>query len=541
MKLKKLFLTSLLYCFGFTVSMFSQDEIRNQIIVKTNSIEDYNYYLSSLNGIYGKLTIDKISEDLKLFLLTFEEEIDSEGLNLLNRIPGTQYLSYNYKLEERRIPNDVSYGNQWYLDFIQMPKVWDYITGGKTKEGKEIVLAILDTGIQTNHPDLAENIFVNKSEIPNNSIDDDGNGYKDDISGINVKTNTGTHAVTFHGTWVSGVAGAKGNNSTGVAGVSWDVKILPLSDVTNVAGLLKGYDYILNMRRLYNQTNGQKGALVVATNYSGGLKNRFGTEAEFRPWCEMYDLLGAQGILSVGAPANSSIDVDVEGDMPTTCESEFLITVTSVNQMGELSKGVGYGKKHVDLGAPGENIFGLSNNSTYKSDVGTSASAPMVAGLIALLYSADCNNLDNLLKDNPRSLALALKNAILKGVKTGLSLETRSVSGGYLNAFQAFVNLQNICENQILKPSVKGDLKINYAYQSGSYLIVNYVSPDESLVKYTFTNHLGQIIGKGNFSPPQFGDKVIELDLSQFPVSVYYLTFYNSKDKVMWPFIPNGR
>ena len=311
MKLKSLLYISLFLSYVFVVPAFSQREIKNQIIVKTDRIEDYFYHVSSLNGLYGNLNIEKISEDLKLYLLVFEKEVDNTGIDVLKNITGNKFISYNYNLEERRIPNDVSYGSQWYLDFIQMPKVWDYVTGGKTNEGKELVMAILDTGIQTNRPDLSENIFVNKLEIPNNSIDDDGNGYKDDVSGINVKTNTGAHAVTFHGTWVSGVAGAKGNNSVGVSGISWDVKILPLTDVTNVAGLLKGYDYILNMRRLYNQTNGQKGALIVATNYSGGLKNRFGTEAEFRPWCEMYDLLGAQGILSVGAPANSSIDVDV--------------------------------------------------------------------------------------------------------------------------------------------------------------------------------------------------------------------------------------
>lgn len=538
MSIQKIFLC-FIFCFpGTTNSMFSQEVIKNQIIVKTDQIENYYYNVSSFNGIYGSVKIDKISEDLKLYLLSFEKEIDAKGLDQIKKFTGMRYASYNYKLEERRIPNDVSYGNQWYHEFIQMPKVWDYITGGKTKEGKEIVIAILDTGIQTNHPDLADNIFVNKSEIPGNTIDDDGNGYKDDVSGINVKTNTGTHAVTFHGTWVSGIAGARGNNSTGVSGINWDVKILPLTDVTNVAGLLKGYDYILNMRRLYNQSNGQKGALIVATNYSGGLKNRFGTEAEFRPWCEMYDLLGAQGILSVGSPANSSFDVDVEGDMPTTCESEFLITVTGVNQLGELAKGVAYGKKHVDLGAPSENIYGLSNNSGYKSDVGTSASAPMVAGLIGVLYAADCNNLDVLIKNNPRSLALSIKNAILKGVKTGNTLESRSVSGGYLNAFQAFVNLQNICENQLLKPSVKGALKINYAYQTGNFLTVNYITPDESVVDFTFTNPLGQVIRQGKFTPPQFGDKVIELDISQFPVSVYHLTFYNSKDKVSWTFLP---
>jgi hypothetical protein len=509
-----------------------QNVIKDQIVVKTESVKDYFYDLASLNGLYGDIEIETISKDLNLYLLKFSTPVDDFGFNFIKKMNSTKFIAYNYTLEERRTPNDPSYGNQWYLDFINMPKVWDYTTGGKTKEGKEIVIAILDTGVQTNHSDLEGNIFINSLEIPGNGIDDDNNGYRDDVSGINVKSNNGTHAVTFHGTWVAGVAGAKGNNSLGVTGVNWDVKILPLTEVTNVAGLLKGYDYILNMRKAYNQSGGTKGALIVAANYSGGLKNRFGTEAEFRPWCEMYDLLGAQGILSVGSVANSSFDVDIEGDMPTTCESEFLISVTSINAQSNLAAGSAYGKKNVDIAAPGENILGLANNNTYKSDIGTSASAPMVAGVISLLYSADCSNLDKLIEENPRSLALSLKNAILNGVTKTSSLEDITATGGYLDAFKSYVNLQDLCENQILDPSIKGDLAIKFTSQLGNEILINYVTPDEQSIDFILSNSLGQTIRKGNIIPPQYGDKTFSLDVTDIPSSILHLSLFRNKEKV---------
>ncbi len=522
----------------FVISLFcahlgyTQKPIQNQIIIKTSHVDDCYYHLSAFKGIYGNFVIESISIDLNLYLLKFDLPVDNFGMNYFKRLSILEYVSYDYQLEERKIPNDPSYSNQWYLDFINAPKVWDYTTGGKTKNGREIVIAILDTGLQINHSDLDGNIYVNPFEIPGNGIDDDNNGYRDDISGINVKSNNGTHSVTFHGTWVAGVAGAKGNNGVGVSGVYWDVKLLPITDVTNVSGLIKGYDYILNMRKAYNQSNGARGALIVAANYSGGLKNRFGSEVEFKPWCEMYELLGAQGVLSIGSVANSSIDVDIEGDMPTTCESEFLITVTSNNKRGELSSGSGFGKKYVDLAAPGDDIFGLANNNGYRSDVGTSASAPLVAGTIGLLYSVDCSNLDKLIQENPRSLALSLKNAILKGVTPNITLENRTVSGGYLDAFKAYTNMQDICENQIVKPSVKGDLSLKYITQLGNDLLVNYVTPDEQEIDYVISNPLGQILRQGKVTPPQFGDKVFFITLEDLPVSILHLTIYRNKEKV---------
>src|SRR5690606_21042813 len=168
-----------------------------------------------------------------------------------------------------------------------------------------------------------------------------------------------------HGTWVSSIIGAEGDNSTGVAGINWDVKLLPISGVTNKARILVAYDYIYRMRKAYNDSNGEEGAFILVTNYSGGIDKQFGSDPSNQPWCNYYDLMGLEGILSVVATVNDDINVDVEGDMPSTCSSPYVVAVTNLNQMGSKPNRAGYGNVSIDLGAPGENIYGAEKSDNY--------------------------------------------------------------------------------------------------------------------------------------------------------------------------------
>jgi hypothetical protein len=180
----------------------------------------------------------------------------------------------------------------------------------------------------------------------------------------------------------------------------------------------------------------------------------------------------------------------------------------------------------------------LANNNGYKADEGTSASAPVIAGLIGLLYSADCSNLDEQIRTNPRALALEMKKIIMKSAVKTTSLETRTVSGGHINAFDAYVNLQDICSNQIIKPAIKGDLKINFVSQVANNMVVNYITPDEKEIEYYLHNPLGQVLKSGKITPPQFGDKVFNIDIANFPPTTLFLTILRNKEKVNWNFIP---
>ncbi|MBP8754784.1 MAG: S8 family serine peptidase, partial [Chitinophagales bacterium] len=212
------------------------------------------------------------------------------------------------------IPNDLSFPLQWnfYNDGttggiadadIDADEAWDITTGGLTALGDSIVIAVIDDGFDINHLDL--NFWKNYNEIPSNGIDDDGNGYIDDFNGWNVLTETDVLDEYLHGTHVSGIAGAKGNNGFGVTGVNWDVKIMAVSIGLAVyeSNALEAYAYVFDQRKLYDETNGEKGAFVVVTNSSFGIDYQL--PEDYPIWCAMYDSLGRLGILNAAATINS--------------------------------------------------------------------------------------------------------------------------------------------------------------------------------------------------------------------------------------------
>ncbi len=331
------------------------------------------------------------------------------------------------KIEWRRQPNDPVYINQSDMNLIGMPKAWDISTGGVTASGDTIVVALIDDGYQSDHVDLATNIYVNYLEIAGDGIDNDQNGYIDDRLGLNVATGNDDHDVRTHGTSVSGIIGAKGNNGIGVTGVNWDVKLLLVSGADFESEVIEAYQYILDMRALYNQTNGAEGAFVVVTNLSGGINNAFAVDHPL--WCEMYDKLGQKGILSITAAPNQSTSVDVDGDMPTTCTSPYMIAVTNVDLSDEISGNAGYGATSIDMGAPGHGTITTASGNLYKEFPGTSAAAPHVAGAVALLYSTPCAEFLYDLISDPSTTASRVRNIILSTGKVNNSLDEITVTG----------------------------------------------------------------------------------------------------------------
>jgi gliding motility-associated-like protein len=211
----------------------------------------------------------------------------------------------------------------------------DITTGGSTAAGDRIVVAVLETdGSNFNHTDLIGNHWVNIHETPDNGLDDDGNGYVDDYNGWNTTAGTDNVAGGGHGTSVSGMIGATGDNGLGGVGVNWDVEIMQI-DIANgltESNVLAGYEYARAMRALYNDTDGAKGAVIVVTNASWGSDSA--DPADFPVWCGFYDALGEEGVLNCGATTNSPLNVDVQGDMPTACASDFMISVTATDDNG---------------------------------------------------------------------------------------------------------------------------------------------------------------------------------------------------------------
>lgn len=527
------------YFFGilgllFSVSLSAQ-KIYNRIIVKSKNIESVINQVISNRDAY---TIDVLSSDLGLYTIEFDGDKNHAFLNNLKENRDILFASFDQHLQSRAKPNDALLDKQWYINFLNLPRAWDITTGGKTNSGKEIVIAILDSGIDIAHKDLAGNIFINAAEIPNDGRDNDGNGYIDDVNGINTSTNNGIITSAFHGTWVSGIAGAKGNNGEGITGVNWNIKILPITNATNVSSLIKGYDYARVMRRMYDESGGAKGAFVVVANYSGGLENAFGSDPMYKPWCDMYDFLGQQGIISVGSTANNDVNVDNVGDLPSTCPSEFLISVTSCNPSGDLASGSAFGKVNVDIAAPGENIFGLGTRDGYKEDTGTSASAPMVAGVVALLYSVPCADFEKLIATNKVTAARTVRDAILNGNNKTTNLTLRTKTGGYLNAYRSIVNMQDACGGKLLLPSVKGSLNITNITYVGNEATILFVSPDENEYNLSIYNEAGQTVKTSKVNPQLFGDKFTTMDFGDLIQGVYFISLYSKEGivtkKLFW-------
>lgn len=410
--------------------------ISNNVIVRMQKNEDPSKVIHLLPPSF-EIEIDEVlSQHSDIWLLSFNDENTSldEVIKSLLRLNTVLFAQANREVELRAAPNDIHYNNQWQHDNIDSELAWDITTGGTTANGHEIVIALIESADLMNHPDLKDNHWVNKAEIPGNGIDDDGNGYIDDYNGWNVSTNDDNIGTGSHGTSCAGMIGAKGNNGIGVSGINWDVKIMNIAGYNNPfteSGIIASYNYALKARLLWNQTNGEKGAFVVATNASWGVDG--GDPKDYPIWCSFYDDLGEAGILNTGATTNQNSNVDINGDVPSGCSSDYMIGVTATNE-SDIIDFAGYGNQTINVAAPGSGIFTTAANGSYTQTQGTSFASPLTAGLIGLMYSIPCSSLDLLALHDPRGTADRVLDALYKGVDQSPYLIARTVSGGRINA-----------------------------------------------------------------------------------------------------------
>ena len=506
--MKRIILTIL---FGFFLSLLAlaqpEDFVKGELIVMFDSGREPK---SILNENSDFNLIRCLSKPGNIWLVSYDQSglNDDAALTKLSSSSGVKVAQFNHKIKSRATPNDVGFAQQWSLlntgqsggtidADIDATEAWDISTGGVSSLGDSIVVAVVDDGFLLSHPDI--NFWKNYNEIPLNGLDDDNNGYTDDREGWDAISYSPFIQNSPHGTHIAGIIGAKGNNNSGVTGVNWDVKVLPVSGSTQVESeAIEAYTYVWNARKLYNQSNGQFGAFVVACNTSFGVDQ--GQSSNFPLWCAILDSLGKEGVLSICATANQNWDVDQVGDIPSTCSSDFLISVTNTDRNDLKSSFGAFGNLSVDLGAPGTSIYStystLSGAPTFNTSSGTSMASPHVAAAIALLYSSACSQWLSQFQYRPDSLALLMKECILSGVDSNSSLNGITVSGGRLNLHKSLLYLANtFCGINFVKElKLLRELKIYPNPLQGTTLNLLLVSETKSIKKICLMNCQGKIV-----------------------------------------------
>lgn len=478
---------------------------------------------NSIEPLYTRLNIYKAGKDVK------EED--------LRKNPHILAYEIDQRLTNRTDPDDLFYPMQYNLPLINIAPVWESLPQAVDYGGREVVVAILDDGFQIDHPELIDNIYTNSGEIPLNGIDDDNNGIIDDYQGWNQNRGDGQHAVKTHGTAVAGIIGAKGNNSEGIAGVSWNVKMLPISGIDFRSDIIGALANIADLRRAWNESNGQRGVYIVVSSYSGGIPSAFPDGIGNGLWCNLYDEMGELGILSVGATVNNDTDIEISGDMPSLCTSPYLVVTTNIDQNAVKVRNAGFSSISVDLGAPGSDIITTNVGSDYSPFTGTSAATPHVAGVAAQLFCTPCPTFYETIINDPGRSVLDVRSAILNTTVPESSLTDVTTTGGRLDAGGALAAMQTtICGGS------RGDLDIqlNTISYDDDVLTLAYETPNNDEYTYMVSNISGQVMATGTVRIPFFGDKILTLDLEELPAGVYIVSLIGANEVSSTTFLAPG-
>ena len=337
------------------------------------------------------------------------------------------------------IPDDTRFAEQWSLNNtgqsggtndadIDGVEAWDL-----ERDAGSVVVAVIYSGIDYTHPDLADNIWTNPDEIAGNGIDDDGNGYVDDIHGYDFVNNDGDPMDDFgHGTHVAGIIGAVGDNNQGVAGVAWNVQLMPLKFLDRggngtVSSAARAIDYAM-----------REGADIANNSWTGEFTSLLNLAVQrFRD----------QGGIFIASAGNDQSDNDRSPVYPANLNVENVISVASSGDTDQLSRFSNYGSRTVDFVAPGEGILSTSPGGEYAIMSGTSMAAPHVSGAAALVKA--------------RHPDWTYDHVIRRLRETADPVLTSSVVEGRLNLFSAL--------DDGLPPGDRSGARVVSAYWAGSY------------------------------------------------------------------------
>lgn len=342
---------------------------------------------------------------------------------LVTRRDDIASCSPNWVVRASAVPSDPRLSSLWGLtgtNGVAASSAWDTTTGSD-----DVVVAIIDTGIDYTHQDLAANVWVNPLEIPDNGIDDDGNGVVDDVHGVNYSGNGRPVGDPFddnsHGTHVAGTIGAIGNNGVGVVGVNWHVKIMALKFLGangsgSTSAAIQALNYLIDLK--------SRGINVKVVN------NSWGGGGDSPALREAIQRSGDAGILFTAAAGNSGQNIEETPQYPAAYSLPNMLKVAAIDRDGNLAYFSNYGARLVDIAAPGVDILSTVPGNQYASYSGTSMATPHVTGVAALYLS-----------NHPDASVAEIKDAILSGGRDLASVTGLVASGRTLDAQRAVLNV----------------------------------------------------------------------------------------------------
>ena len=394
--------------------------VPGQIIVGFNDIVDMQIAEGLTERVDGRIV--QLDTGNHMMLVEISDQFTvTEAISRVEDQFGVAYVEPNYVVHLFATPNDPSFSQQYGLTKIDAPDAWDITTGDAA-----IVVADTDTGMDLDHADLAGNLWNNPGEIAGNGVDDDGNGFVDDVHGWDFSNNDNdpNDQTSFtnpgHGTHTAGIIGAVGNNGTGVSGVNWDVSIMVVRMINqfgsgDVFTAAQGINYAV-----------ENGARVINASWGGFPANTTMKNA--------MDNALSEGVLLAIACGNGNLfgigqDNDSTPILPASYPHDNIISIAATNSSDAKTGFSNYGRASVDLAAPGSSVLSTTPNNNYQEMDGTSMSAPMVAGAAALVLASD-----------PSLTVLELRERLLGSVDRISAMTGRCTSQGRLNVYRAIMD-----------------------------------------------------------------------------------------------------
>lgn len=432
-----------------------------------------------------------------LSLIEVDGDAD-DAMDFFNGVPGVKYAEPNWFVHADLTPNDPSINQCWGLNNtgqtingdagtnnadINAFEAWNSFTGNPN-----FVIAIIDTGLNRTHPDLAGNVWTNPGEVPGNGIDDDNNGYVDDVYGWNwVSNNNNPMDDNNHGSHCAGTIGAVGNNGVGVAGVNWRCKMVGLKFLNSggsgsISAALSALQYCTRMN------------IKVSNNSWGG----GGYSASFS---SALTASQAVGHIFCAAAGNGGYNNDTSPSYPASYSQDNVIAVAAVDNDFRLASFSQYGATSVDIGAPGVNVYSTIQGTGYAFFNGTSMATPHVTGVTALVYG-----------QNTGWTYTQVRNRILSTARPVAALAGRCVTGGCVDAGAAIFSAPNNPPQISLSSPTEGT---NVPAGTAVSLSASASDPDEGNLtgSIVWTSSLQGVIGTGG-----------SLNVSHFIVGTHTIT-----------------